>query len=238
MSQVELDNHSLPTRQAIQEYVSRASVTQHPFFRSLESAQDPVFALWCFAKNLYPLTEASPQWLASALASTNDRHLQCFYASILFDELGQGDVRNNHLAMLSRMVAGLENRLGPQDDLSLVSPGEGLFTVMGKIFEEDEIDPWHGVGSLLMFESVFLDMFTVVSAVAHRVDSMDSRVFEWVHLHAEVDHDHVRITREILDHAPDSGPEIVSIASGMMWTQNNVSEWLNGLSKLVKPIGL
>jgi pyrroloquinoline quinone (PQQ) biosynthesis protein C len=203
-------------------------MTDHAYFRRLE--RDPVNlgALWAYFANLSTITCHAPRWLGKLLGKTDDPRFQCLVAEILHDELGSGNPEQNHSLLLRRAIDGLD-AWKPQNSADPIAPGKKLFEWMEEFFEKEPFEELHLIGALILGEVVAQQMVEALAVQVRRQSQVPDQVFEWVHVHDEVEHSHVEVSETLVSLVPDSGPGLEQVLGGARWKYGNTWQWLDGM---------
>ncbi len=205
-------------------------MTEHPYFRRMKAEPGNLTALWAFFGNLNSVTDRVPHWLARVVAESEDRNVQSFFAAILHDELGQGEAKHNHPDLLCRLVQALDP--WKPNTANAYAPGQEIFELMREVFEQEPLEVWHVVGSLLLGEVASRDMVSALAEQVRLQDLLDPSVFDWVHIHDVVEDDHVAGAETMAGLIPRSGEELRSAWAGARWKHDNVWNWLSGLYEI------
>ena len=75
-------------------------------------------------------------------------------------------------------------------------------------------------------------MVSALATEVRRQDAVDDSVFEWVHVHDEVEHSHVEVSEALISMVPRSGPGLDEVMGGASWKYGNTWEWLDGIYRI------
>lgn len=153
------------------------------------------------ARCYYPANSASPQIMASGISQIWDEDLRHHLVCNLYDESGQEDVTQSHIALLERFVRGVG--LDPQSIVRVPgSPTDLLITTFLKTCLEGP--DYRALAILHSFEDLFAHLCHQVALGIEKSGVVDAHTGAFFPVHAIADIHHAERMRVAMFKAADT----------------------------------
>lgn len=207
-------------------------ITAHPFFQRLRSEPPNLTAYWAYFANLEPLSIKTADWFANILVHVDNIRLKSILSSIIYDEMGRGDMNQIHCLLLEKLVKGLEPWRVQKSNLDVLYPGKNLAEEFDKLCLGDNIDKFVVLGSIIGGEVHGGQMASFMGQEVRRQKELDLSIFEWATLHEEVEGEHTQKSGVMSKFLPSSGTGFESVMAGAKWENDTFWQWLDGIHNI------
>ncbi|MEL6319543.1 MAG: iron-containing redox enzyme family protein [Cyanobacteria bacterium J06626_14] len=211
----------------IVENCNKHPIVQHSFFTRLRAEKPSPQTYWTYFANFEPLTVRVPDWFASLLLRVENYQLKGLLASIIYDELGRGDLTKIHCDLMRRLVRGLEQWRVNSASVDALAPGRKLAEEFDRLYLGHLEEELFVLGSIVAGEVYGGQMAFFMADEARRQNQVEHSVFEWVFIHEEVEPQHADVSEVMAQILPTSGPGFDAVMAGAKWKQGKFWQWLD-----------
>lgn len=188
-------------------------VTAHPLFARLRREPVSLERMWRILANLREAVVLHfPRRLASLTARVEDDRVRCLLAKQLNDELGDGDFSRAHRGLFERMIEGLAPWRPADFTEESADPGREFGRELERLYVT--ADPDEGVGASFVVEIGGKQVDTFIAEEFRRQHAVAPETLTWLHLHEELEVEHVDEAMSLAKLAPASGPRLEAMRRG------------------------
>lgn len=226
------DDHNINTEDIIVTNCNKYPMTEHVFFKRLGSEAPNLRGHWAFFSNFEPLTIRVPNWFASLLLRVENIKLKGLLSSIIYDELGRGDLEKIHCVLMQNLVKGLDAWKIDVNGTNPLEPGQQLASEFDDLYFGKMGNDFFVLGSIIAGEVYGGQMAYFMGDEARRQQEVDQSIYEWIFVHEEVEPQHANVSRVMAEILPTSGPDFEAIMQGAQWKRGKFTSWLNEIYRV------
>jgi len=203
--------HAQTPLQIVKHYET-VDVAEHGFFKSLKQQPFDYSAVWVLIANLQiTISDRFIRWLADVISRVDNLQIAGIFAKQLNDELAEGRA-DNHIALLTRFVAGLSPWRPDSAQVAMLAPGHRLLANLSEIYDRE--DPYNGVGALMTTE-IFAKKFDIsLGTEIRRQSQLSAETLAWLTIHEHLELGHAEDSYALAELAPLSGPHATALRAG------------------------
>jgi DMATS type aromatic prenyltransferase len=193
---------SLPSLEDIVSYYEEHALDHHPFLQRLQRETVNPQHIWLLFMNIHEAVNHFTHRLASVIARSQDERIRCLLAKQLNQELGNGDIKQNHKKMFDRFIANIDVWRIESFTEEMLIPGKEFSQRLEKIYEDS--NPYTGVGAGILME-IQAEQFDLCLGKECRKTNIELSAIAWLILHEEIEVEHADealLVARFVDDAP------------------------------------
>ncbi len=196
--------YSLPSvEEMVCKYYAENTLAHHPLVQRLQREPVNPQHIWLLFMNFHEVINHFTSLLAIILVRVEDERIRCLIAKQLNEELGNGQIEDNHKRMFDRLIINIEHwRMDSFTD-DMLTPGKEFTQRLHEIYSGS--NPYGGVGAAILME-IQGEQFDVCLANECRKTNIDLSAIAWLILHEEVEVNHANelvVVARIADDSPE-----------------------------------
>jgi pyrroloquinoline quinone (PQQ) biosynthesis protein C len=214
-----------PTIKKFYDSSSRKQLLTHPFLLKMrkglsEDQVSIVLGQWYYPLNYFPT------FLASLISVAPKLELQTYASTILWQELGCGNVEQSHDLLFIKTMTNVGYALPKLIKAPSLKSTENLMNAYKAVSKKSYL---YGMGLLYATEAADLAMVSAIGTAVRNLDK--SNELPWFDIHVKQEPDHTECVDNIINHSLENSKEEIMGHADYMWAL--WAEFFNGIQEAV-----